>query len=73
MFARSTQTTKIDIGIAQRSEEINHLHLESIDALVESIQAFPGAVLFVSHNRHFIDSISTLEQTISQQLKSISL
>ncbi|MCE0723626.1 ABC-F family ATP-binding cassette domain-containing protein [Legionella resiliens] len=40
-------------------EPTNHLDLESIDALVESIQAFPGAVLFVSHNRHFIDSIST--------------
>lgn len=40
-------------------EPTNHLDLESIDALIESIQAFPGAVLFVSHNRHFIDSIST--------------
>lgn len=40
-------------------EPTNHLDLESIDALVEAIQAFPGAVLFVSHNRHFINSIST--------------
>lgn len=40
-------------------EPTNHLDLESIDALVESLKAFPGAVLFVSHNRHFIDSIST--------------
>ncbi|WP_419421227.1 ABC-F family ATP-binding cassette domain-containing protein (plasmid) [Legionella sp. D16C41] len=39
-------------------EPTNHLDLESIDALVESIQDFTGTVLFVSHNRHFIDSIS---------------
>ncbi|MBI2785250.1 MAG: ABC-F family ATP-binding cassette domain-containing protein [Legionella longbeachae] len=40
-------------------EPTNHLDLESIDALIESLQAFPGTVLFVSHNRHFIDNIST--------------
>jgi ATPase subunit of ABC transporter with duplicated ATPase domains len=40
-------------------EPTNHLDLESIDALVEAIQRFPGAVLFVSHNRYFIDSIAS--------------
>ncbi|MFZ2315456.1 MAG: ABC-F family ATP-binding cassette domain-containing protein [Gammaproteobacteria bacterium] len=40
-------------------EPTNHLDLESIDALIEGINAFPGAVLFVSHNRYFIDLIST--------------
>lgn len=40
-------------------EPTNHLDLESIDALIEAIQNFPGAVLFVSHNRYFIDRIST--------------
>jgi len=40
-------------------EPTNHLDLESIDALIESIKKFPGAVLFVSHNRYFIDHIST--------------
>ncbi|MCC5791924.1 MAG: ABC-F family ATP-binding cassette domain-containing protein [Legionellaceae bacterium] len=40
-------------------EPTNHLDLESIDALVESLQHFSGTVLFVSHNRHFIDSISS--------------
>ncbi|MBA2648715.1 MAG: ABC-F family ATP-binding cassette domain-containing protein [Legionella sp.] len=40
-------------------EPTNHLDLESIDALIEGIQKFPGTVLFVSHNRYFIDHIST--------------
>lgn len=40
-------------------EPTNHLDLESIDALIEALQEFPGAVLFVSHNRYFIDHIAT--------------
>jgi ATPase subunit of ABC transporter with duplicated ATPase domains len=48
-------------------EPTNHLDLESIDALVEAIQAFPGAVLFVSHNRYFIDSISTRVLVLTEQ------
>jgi ATPase subunit of ABC transporter with duplicated ATPase domains len=40
-------------------EPTNHLDMESIDALIEALQAFPGAVLFVSHNRYFIDHIAT--------------
>ncbi|MFA6302874.1 MAG: ABC-F family ATP-binding cassette domain-containing protein [Legionella sp.] len=48
-------------------EPTNHLDLESIDALIEAIQAFPGAVLFVSHNRHFIDNISTRVLVLTEQ------
>lgn len=48
-------------------EPTNHLDLESIDALIEAIQAFPGAVLFVSHNRYFIDSISTRVLALSER------
>ncbi|HRD69740.1 MAG TPA: ABC-F family ATP-binding cassette domain-containing protein [Legionella sp.] len=48
-------------------EPTNHLDLESIDALIEAIQVFPGAVLFVSHNRYFIDSISTRVLVLTEQ------
>jgi ATPase subunit of ABC transporter with duplicated ATPase domains len=48
-------------------EPTNHLDLESIDALIEAIQAFPGAVLFVSHNRYFIDHISTRVLVLTEQ------
>lgn len=40
-------------------EPTNHLDLESIDSLVKAVHKFPGAVLFVSHNRYFIDHIAT--------------
>lgn len=48
-------------------EPTNHLDLESIDALIESLQAFPGAILFVSHSRHFIDNISTRVLVLTEQ------
>ncbi len=48
-------------------EPTNHLDLESIDALVEALQKFPGAVLFVSHNRYFIDHISTRVLALTEQ------
>jgi ATPase subunit of ABC transporter with duplicated ATPase domains len=48
-------------------EPTNHLDLESIDALIEALQAFQGAVLFVSHNRHFIDQISTRVLVLTEQ------
>lgn len=48
-------------------EPTNHLDLESIDALIEAIQDFPGAVLFVSHNRYFIDYISTRVLVLTEQ------
>jgi ATPase subunit of ABC transporter with duplicated ATPase domains len=48
-------------------EPTNHLDLESIDALIEAIQKFPGAVLFVSHNRYFIDHISTRVLVLTEQ------
>ena len=48
-------------------EPTNHLDLESIDALIEALQAFAGTVLFVSHNRHFIDNISTRVLVLTEQ------
>lgn len=48
-------------------EPTNHLDLESIDALIEAIQLFPGAVLFVSHNRYFIDCIASRVLVLTEQ------
>lgn len=48
-------------------EPTNHLDLESIDALIEALQLFPGTVLFVSHNRYFIDAIATRVLVLTEQ------
>jgi ATPase subunit of ABC transporter with duplicated ATPase domains len=40
-------------------EPTNHLDLESIHALVESLRAFEGALVFVSHDRAFVSALAT--------------
>ena len=37
-------------------EPTNHLDIESVTALQESLESFPGAVVFVSHDQNFIGS-----------------
>ena len=40
-------------------EPTNHLDIETIDALEEAITGFPGSVLFITHDRTFIDNLAT--------------
>ncbi|HMA82223.1 MAG TPA: ABC-F family ATP-binding cassette domain-containing protein, partial [Candidatus Binatia bacterium] len=40
-------------------EPNNHLDMESIDALIESLQNFPGAVLIVTHNERILRALAT--------------
>jgi ATPase subunit of ABC transporter with duplicated ATPase domains len=40
-------------------EPTNHLDLESKEALAEALVAFPGTVIFVSHDRYFIQKVAT--------------
>ncbi len=39
-------------------EPTNHLDLESIESLQEALQDYPGSLIFVSHDRAFVDSIA---------------
>lgn len=48
-------------------EPTNHLDLESIDALCEALHSFDGTILFVSHNRYFIDHIATRILALTEQ------
>lgn len=41
-------------------EPTNHLDLESIEALENALVRYPGTVLFVSHDRHFVQNIATV-------------
>ncbi len=40
-------------------EPTNHLDLESIEALQESLQTYDGTLVFVSHDREFVDQVAT--------------
>jgi len=40
-------------------EPNNHLDMESIDALIESLQEFPGAFLMVTHNERILRALAT--------------
>ncbi len=40
-------------------EPTNHLDLESKDALLQALAAYQGTVVFVAHDRHFMDALAT--------------
>jgi len=40
-------------------EPTNHLDLEAIESLEKALLAFPGTVIFVSHNRYFLNRLAT--------------
>jgi ATP-binding cassette, subfamily F, member 3 len=40
-------------------EPTNHLDLRAKDVLLDALRAFTGTVLFVSHDRYFIDNLAT--------------
>ncbi|HRY36844.1 MAG TPA: ABC-F family ATP-binding cassette domain-containing protein [Candidatus Magasanikbacteria bacterium] len=41
-------------------EPTNHLDFETVEALGRALQDFVGSVIFISHNRTFINSVATL-------------
>ncbi len=49
-------------------EPTNHLDIESIQWLEEYLQVFPGAVILVSHDRAFLDNVTsrTIEITLGK-------
>ena len=40
-------------------EPTNHLDLEAIESLENALLEFPGTIIFVSHNRHFLNRLAT--------------
>src|SRR5450432_3288749 len=46
-------------NIVLLDEPTNHLDMRAKDVLLESLAAFTGTVVFVSHDRYFIDKLAT--------------
>ena len=40
-------------------EPTNHLDLEGVEALAQALKDFPGTVIVVSHDRHFVSEVAT--------------
>ncbi len=40
-------------------EPTNHLDIEAIDALIAALRSFDGTLIFVSHDRYFVDALAT--------------
>jgi len=48
-------------------EPTNHLDIRSKDILMDALQAFEGTVVFVSHDRYFLDGLATKVLEIGNQ------
>ena len=49
-------------------EPTNHLDIPMHDALLQALQDFDGTIIFVSHDRHFIKSLSSKFWVFNRQL-----
>ena len=48
-----------DHNLLVLDEPTNHLDIDTQDVLLGALKDFPGGILFVSHDRHFIDALAT--------------
>jgi len=48
-------------------EPTNHLDIESSEALIESLAGYGGTLVFVSHNRSFVDRLATAVWELKDQ------
>ncbi|MFH1143752.1 MAG: ABC-F family ATP-binding cassette domain-containing protein [Candidatus Eisenbacteria bacterium] len=45
-------------NVLMLDEPTNHLDIPAKEALLESLGAYPGTIIFVSHDRHFLDHLA---------------
>jgi ATPase subunit of ABC transporter with duplicated ATPase domains len=49
-----------DNNLLVLDEPTNYLDIETQDVLLEALEDFPGGILFVSHDRHFVEQLATM-------------
>ncbi|WP_350345160.1 ATP-binding cassette domain-containing protein [Proteinivorax tanatarense] len=59
-----------DINTLVLDEPTNHLDIDAIEMLEESLKEFKGTILFISHDRYFINKIAT--QTLDLNNKTLT-
>ncbi len=52
-------------------EPTNHLDLRAKDVLLEALEKFSGTVVFVSHDRYFIDKLATKVFEVAEQTVTV--
>jgi ATP-binding cassette subfamily F protein 3 len=52
-------------------EPTNHLDIETQDVLLDALHDFPGGIVFVSHDRHFIDALATHTLVLGQGTETL--
>jgi ATP-binding cassette, subfamily F, member 3 len=53
-----------DNNLLVLDEPTNYLDIETQDVLLEALKDFPGGILFVSHDRYFVDALATETLTL---------
>jgi ATP-binding cassette subfamily F protein 3 len=52
-----------DNNLLVLDEPTNYLDIETQDVLLEALKDFPGGILFVSHDRYFVEELATETET----------
>lgn len=64
---RLAQLMLIEAQVLLLDEPTNDLDLETLMSLEQSLESFPGAVILVSHDRYFMDRVSSQILSINKQ------
>ena len=55
-----------DNNLLVLDEPTNYLDIETQDVLLEALTQFPGGILFVSHDRFFVEALATQTLTLGE-------